>query len=440
MKKSLLAVAAMGAFASAAQAQSSVTVYGILDVGFIGGNTTSSTSAPTNGSPATTKTTGNQFGNSAEQTSRLGFKGTEDLGGGASAVFTAEFALAPTDTVLSGNPASTQSTGGSSNGGLQNRQTFVGLKKNGIGMGAIGTQYTGIHNAVAATDPGQTNNMMGNVIYASSAGGVTNAYNSANGSTIAYTVRMDNALTFQSDAFSGFRVNAMAVLNNKNANSYTYTGATTGGLNPGNTIGGTTNTNGWGLGADYTWNKLFVTGQYQAFRQYTTASGTPSQIFTVAGAGLISITPTVAGSNGTGTASVPLTQGLNIQDNQAYVGATYDFGILKAYANWVSRTATSTSNSANYLKRSAEQIGVRSFITPTIEGWASAGLGRYQSYGTTQPTANFNAWQLGSNYWLSKRTNLYAIYGATTTSNYSVGTTTLSNSGQNYAVGVRHTF
>ena len=38
MKKSLLAVAALGAFASAAQAQSSVTVYGILDVGYIGSN------------------------------------------------------------------------------------------------------------------------------------------------------------------------------------------------------------------------------------------------------------------------------------------------------------------------------------------------------------------------------------------------------------------
>jgi len=36
MKKSLLAVAAIGAFASAAQAQSSVTVYGIMDVGFQG--------------------------------------------------------------------------------------------------------------------------------------------------------------------------------------------------------------------------------------------------------------------------------------------------------------------------------------------------------------------------------------------------------------------
>jgi len=446
MKKSLLAVAAMTAFAGAAQAQSSVTVYGILDVGFIGGNTTSATTAPKNGAAAVTKTTGNQFGNSAEQTSRMGFKGTEDLGNGTQAVFTAEFALAPTDTVLSGNPASTGSTGGSTNGGLQNRQTFVGLHKNGLGQAAIGTQYTGIHNAVCATDPGQCNNMMGNVIYASSAGAVTNAYNSANGNTFAYTVRMDNSLTFQSDSFSGFRANGMAVLNNKNANQYQYTGVAVGGVATGDQAGGTTNTNGWGLGADYTWNKLFVSAQYQAFKQFTTATGTPAQPFTVAGAGLIAITPTVTGSSGTGSASVPLTQGLNIQDNQGYVGATYDFGILKAYANWVTRKASAANDSSQYLKRSAEQIGVRSFITPTIEAWGSAGLGRYQAYGAGQPTANFNAWQLGSNYWLSKRTNLYAIYGATTTSNYATisaaGATTAvaSSAGQNYAIGVRHTF
>jgi predicted porin len=35
MKKSLFALAAVTAFAGAAQAQSSVTVYGILDIGYI---------------------------------------------------------------------------------------------------------------------------------------------------------------------------------------------------------------------------------------------------------------------------------------------------------------------------------------------------------------------------------------------------------------------
>jgi len=430
MKKSLFAVAALTAFTGAAQAQSSVTVYGILDVGYIGGNTTSSTSAPTAPAQSVTKKTGNQFGQSAEQTSRLGFKGTEDLGGGTQALFTVEFSLNPTDATLTGNPASTSSTGGSTIGGLQNRQTFVGLHKNGIGQFAVGTQYTGIHNAAAATDPGQLNNMMGNVVYAYSSGPAANAYNGAEGNTTAYTVRMANALTAQSDAFSGFRVNGMLVANN--ANSTVGTTGTTGGMS---------NTNGWGLGADYTWNKLYATAQYQAFKQINSFQTGGAQPFNLAGAGVIATNPTAQQSSANGANSVPLTQGQNIQDNQAYVAATYDFGILKAYGQWITRKATAVYDTNQYVKRTAEQIGVRSFITPTIEGWASAGLGRYTAYGLNQPTANFNGWQLGSNYWLSKRTNLYAIYGATTTSNYSTpSNVTASQSGQNYAIGVRHTF
>ena len=38
MKKSLLALAALGAFAGAAHAQSSVTLYGIIDAGFVYNN------------------------------------------------------------------------------------------------------------------------------------------------------------------------------------------------------------------------------------------------------------------------------------------------------------------------------------------------------------------------------------------------------------------
>jgi predicted porin len=144
---------------------------------------------------------------------------------------------------------------------------------------------------------------------------------------------------------------------------------------------------------------------------------------------------TVAGGTGTAT-----TNGLNVQDNQYLVGSTYDFGILKAYAQYVSRTASATQNSNYYFKRTGEQIGVRSYITPTIEGWASAGLGRYTAMGLSSPTANFNGWQLGSNYYLSKRTNLYAIYGQMIQSTAAYGTTTMSASASNYALGLRHTF
>ena len=87
MKKSLFAIAAVTAFAGAAQAQSSVTVYGILDAGYVGGNqraqTTSVTGTNNNGFSITGQ----------EATSRLGFKGVEDLGAGRSAFFTVEVTL-----------------------------------------------------------------------------------------------------------------------------------------------------------------------------------------------------------------------------------------------------------------------------------------------------------------------------------------------------------
>ena len=468
MKKSLLAVAAIGAFASAAQAQSSVTVYGILDVGYTGSNSSitngrsAAGSAATVNYPATTVTNGvagtgaggypsntlkqtqSLFGQSAEQTSRLGFKGTEDLGGGTSAFFTVEFGLRPEEQLVSGNTV----------GGLNNRQTFVGLKKTGLGDAAIGTQYQPVHIAVSKTDPGQQNNMTGSVLYTGQAdSGVVGA---VGGNQNAYQSRFSNSITLNSEVMAGFQAHAMAVLNNANAtqvnNQFGQTAA-----------GGNTNTNGWALGLDYTWNKLFATANYTSMKQLTSlcnltntalsttttcAAGTPaSSVFAAAQGGAPAATwaTTATSTNANG-------QGVNILDNTTYVGATYDFGILKAYAGWISRKAQDTANSGFYQKRQAEQIGVRSYITPKIESWASAGVGTFTPMGFNQNSAHFNAWQLGSNYWLSKRTNLYAIYGqyAQANSTYVTGANAATGSGgttaqtsvnaNSYAVGVRHTF
>jgi predicted porin len=452
MKKSLFAAAALTAIAGGAQAQSSVTVYGILDVGYINSNSsiTASNSAATNnyvkGSEypnGNVKQTQSLFGNSAEQTSRLGFKGTEDLGGGTSAFFTAEFTLTPNEQTLSGNAT----------GGLKNRQTFVGLKKNGLGDFAVGTQYLPVHIAVSKTDPGQQNNLTGSVIYTGQSD--SGVLGGSGGNQNAYTTRVSNSLTLNSEVLAGFQAHAIAILNNNNSTALSQT--TASGVVPVGSVvtGGMVNTNGWGLGLDYTWNKLFATANYQSLKQLTSVSNYSSfgaVGVTAAPTTGIGLSQPFANASGTTATSMATTgQALNIQDNQAYVGATYDFGILKAYASWVSRKATDTANSGNYQKRQAEQIGVRSFITPTVEGWASAGVGTFTPYGVNQNSAHFNAWQLGSNYWLSKRTNLYAIYGqyaqATTAYNiYTATTGAVAGTGQssmnvsNFALGVRHTF
>jgi len=414
MKKSLFAVAALSAIAGAAQAQSSVTVYGLLDVGYVGSNTRLSTNASTV-PQGQARTTANGFtGTGAENSSRLGFKGTEDLGGGTSAFFTAEFQLYPVDQDVSGN----------ANKGLLNRQTFVGLKKNGLGQAAVGLQYTPIFNLAAATDPGQLNNVLGNVVY--QAGGYAND-NASQAYNAGFTNRTANTLSFKTDNFSGFSASGIYTLASSNTTQQSATS------------GGNTNASGWGLAADYTWNKLYIGGAIQQLKQLTTVSN-----LTTAAAGSTTTPWTSAqpssGLNSTTGAGTLATNGLNVQDNQYLLGATYDFGILKAYAQYVSRTASATQSSNYYAKRSGEQIGVRSFVTPTVEAWASAGLGRYTAMGTSTPTANFNAWQLGSNYYLSKRTNLYAIYGQQVQSTAAYNTTSVSSSASMYALGLRHTF
>lgn len=76
MKKSFLALALMSAFSGAAFAQSSVTIYGIADIGVQGVSAGAGKKAMV--------TSGQEGG------SRLGFKGTEDLGGGLKANFILE--------------------------------------------------------------------------------------------------------------------------------------------------------------------------------------------------------------------------------------------------------------------------------------------------------------------------------------------------------------
>jgi predicted porin len=221
----------------------------------------------------------------------------------------------------------------------------------------------------------------------------------------------------------------MVIMNNINTTQTTLT-------NNNGYTGGTNNQNGWGLGVDYTWQKLFVTAsmmQLNAKQAYnlSTLTANSTEAATAAAANINIF--------GAGQSS---SLGTNVKDNQYYVGATYDFGILKAYAQYINRKVTAQQDTGFYAKRTGQQIGVRSYITPTIEAWAQGGLGKSTAFGTNNPAANLTAWQVGSNYWLSKRTNLYAIYGQVGTSNVSIinNTNPSSFNASNYAVGLRHTF
>lgn len=125
MKKSLLALAVLGAFAGAASAQTNVTIYGVVDAGITHENGAAGS--------VTKLATGVQSGN------RLGFKGTEDLGGGLKANFQIENGF-------------NLDTGTQRQGALFGRQAYVGLSGN-FGAINLGRQYNPVFNALDSIDP-----------------------------------------------------------------------------------------------------------------------------------------------------------------------------------------------------------------------------------------------------------------------------------------------
>ncbi len=131
MKKSLLALAVLGAFADTSQAQSSVTIYGSFDGGVR--NQTNVNAA--GDSRLTMGSNGTYYSN------RLGFKGVEDLGGGMNVSFVLESGF-NTGTGSLDNAA----------GVLFNRSAWVGL---GGAWGSVnfGRQYSINFKTIGLYDP-----------------------------------------------------------------------------------------------------------------------------------------------------------------------------------------------------------------------------------------------------------------------------------------------
>jgi predicted porin len=132
MKKSLLALAVLGAFAGVASAQSSVTVYGRIDQGITKGNGGTAVNQGANG-------TSKAWQVKQSSGSRLGFRGNEDLGGGLSAQFLIEHRFSP-DT---GAADATFWAGGS----------YVQLTHAAAGSVYLGRWYTPAFWVALKTDP-----------------------------------------------------------------------------------------------------------------------------------------------------------------------------------------------------------------------------------------------------------------------------------------------
>ena len=163
MKKSLIALAVLAA-SGAAMAQSTVTIYGVADVVIHNDKNTydADTKAPTGSQ--TKMTSGGVSG------SRLGFKGSEDLGGGLKAIFKLEQGV---------NLTSGASTG-------FNREATVGLA-GGFGEVRFGHMSTAYDEFAGATNP-----VFDSVL------SPTNVWYSP------YTDRVDQGIYYSTPSFGGF--------------------------------------------------------------------------------------------------------------------------------------------------------------------------------------------------------------------------------------------
>ena len=199
MKKTLIALAALGSFAGVAHAQSTVTLYGIVDAGIA---YTNNIANGANSGHAFQMLSGNESG------SRWGLTGAEDLGGGLKAIFKLENGFNITN--------GTASQGGRMFG----RQAYVGLSNGSAGTVTLGRQYNPLQDFVAPLDAAS--------ILASYA---THPLDNDN---LNNSFRTDNAVKYTTANFAGFQAEAMYAFSNDTnfANNRSYSVGVSYGQGP----------------------------------------------------------------------------------------------------------------------------------------------------------------------------------------------------------------
>jgi predicted porin len=240
MKKSLLALAVLGAFAGAAQAQSAVTIYGSFDGGVrhVNNVDAAGNSRLTMGS------------NGTFNSNRIGFKGVEDLGGGMNAHFTLE----------TGFNTGTGALDNATNR-LFNRTAAVGL---GGSWGSLdfGRQYSVNFKTIGAYDP--FSYKYTGIIPLAGQGGLTRLDNDIQyiGTFGPVTVRAEWAL---GETAGDTGANATQAIGASYAGGPLTVGAayTQGERNVGTTPAGSfQDMNNWTIGAAYVFAPFRVAGGY----------------------------------------------------------------------------------------------------------------------------------------------------------------------------------
>ena len=381
MKKSLIALAALAA-SGFAMAQSSVTLFGVVDTGI--------------GYVSHTNAAGDsKFGvyNSGNSTSRLGFRGTEDLGNGLKAGFWLE------GEIFADN-------GGSS---LDFKRRSTLQLEGGFGELRIGRDQVAGYNKPSSYDVfGQTGigQFMGWSDWVSVTGvtpDIPTGYDaikfSAN-TTDAAGVRSDNLISYYTPNFSGFKAGV----------SYGFDEKTSGEYKSGQYFGGHISYDNGPLSVTLGADQRKLTGTFLA----TDSSGT----------------------NDDATVSV------NAKKQMLTLGASYDFGVAKL---------SGLVQQAKY-KFDEGSEKVNSYAVGVSAPVGAAGLvkAQYALYDQKFIDSKAHQFSVGYDHNLSKRTAVYGIVSFLKNkdqSNMSLNSKSLSNAGPGAGenqtgvqVGIRHAF
>jgi predicted porin len=346
MKKSLIALAVM-AVSGAAMAQSSVTLYGVLDVAFAHVNDGT--------------TTNNKIESGLLNTSRYGFKGSEDLGGGLKANFLLEQGF----NMDTGSPLTDSQDGQSKLTQGFSRNAYVGLS-GGFGELRLGKVWSAFDEMKGASNAVWDSGLSPNA-------GVFYGPGGTSGGIGGYTFNPRNSAIYFSPNLSGF----------SGAASYSF------GENKAAATGTTAAVDAGKVAAvnlKYAGGPVYVGLGYQT-EQVTGAD--PTKKYTM-------------------------------------LNGTYDFGVAMLQAS-VGRQSQNAFKTTDWTLGATVPVAAAVTISGGFAGSKdNAALGDFKRTGVS----------LAAQYALSKRTQLYAGYHGTKTSNPVLPSVNTSL----YAMGVSHAF
>jgi len=359
------ALLALGATVCAAPAcaQSSVTLYGIIDTGVVYQSSSTSLGSTSGGHSVTKLATGIWAGD------RIGFKGTEDLGGGNHALFTLE-------SGYNGTNGAAQFSGE-----LFGRQAFVGLSNDRYGTLTLGRQYTPYYLLLSVYSP--TNWLTG--FFGAHPGDLD---------SLDTVFRANNTVMYTSPTLYGLKVSA----------SYSL-GGVPGSFNAGAT---------WSAAALYQAGPAGIAVGFQRVNNSTPGGGPWGADSTLTSGGQVAISSATNGyATNQAQQRLAVTAGYNFTDNLdlslSYSNVQYIPGIHSLFTD----QATFNTEGAVLHWRVAAVWDLAAGYSYT-RATKSNGIADNASY------SQFN---LSEYYALSKRTGIYALQAYQRANGKTLGTT-----------------